>query len=76
MGLWGKIHKVVVRDLWRKVRLEATKQARGYTNRRMCFEQAKVFEAHAVLHGLCANLINALKLLMSKKMEMVSYRIL
>ena len=27
------------------------------------FELAKVFKAHAVLQGLCANLINALKLL-------------
>ena len=27
------------------------------------FEQAKVFKAHAVPQGLCANLINALKLL-------------
>ena len=27
VGLWVKDHKVVVRNLWRKVRLEATKQA-------------------------------------------------
>ena len=27
VGLWGKIHRVVVRDLWRKVRLEATGQS-------------------------------------------------
>ena len=27
------------------------------------FEQAKVFKAHAVPQGLCANLINALKML-------------
>ena len=32
--LWGKNHKVVVRNLWRKVRLEATEQAFGRTNRR------------------------------------------
>ena len=32
VGLWVKIHKLVVRDLWRKVRLEATKQAFGRAN--------------------------------------------
>ena len=31
-GLWGKDHKVVVRNLSRKVRLEATEQAFGRTN--------------------------------------------
>ena len=30
-------------------------------------QQAKVFEAHAVLQGLCANLINALKLLATQQ---------
>ena len=34
VGLWEKIHKVVVRNLWRKVRLEETEQAFGRTNRR------------------------------------------
>ena len=35
VGLWEKSkQQVVVRDLWRKIRLEATKQARGCTNRR------------------------------------------
>ena len=29
--------------------------------------QAKVFKAHAVLQGLCANLINALKLLANQQ---------
>ena len=33
VGLWEKINKVVVRDLWRKVRLEATEQAFGRRNR-------------------------------------------
>ena len=33
VGLWGKIHKVVARNLWRKVRLDATEQALGRTNR-------------------------------------------
>ena len=41
-----------VRNLWRKVRLEATEQA----------FLIKVFKAHAVPQGLCANLTNALKL--------------
>ena len=31
------------------------------------FEQAKVFKAHAVPQGLCANLINALKLLANQQ---------
>ena len=31
------------------------------------FEHAKVFKAHAVPQGLCANLINALKLLASQQ---------
>ena len=35
-GSLGKIHKVVVRKLWRKVRLEATEQAFGRTNRVQC----------------------------------------
>ena len=33
VDLWVNIHKVVVRDLWRKVRLEATEQAFGRANR-------------------------------------------
>ena len=42
------------------------------------FEQAKVFKAHAVPQGLCANLINALKLLADQQEDgdMVCYRIL
>ena len=40
------------------------------------FEQAKVFKAHAVQRGLCANLINALKLLANQQEDgMVSNRI-
>ena len=35
--------------------------------KREIFEQAKVFKAHAVPHGLCANLINALKLLANQQ---------
>ena len=31
------------------------------------FEQAKVFKAHAIPQGLCANLINALKLLANQQ---------
>ena len=31
------------------------------------FEQAKVFKAHAVPQGLCANLINSLKLLANQQ---------
>ena len=34
-----------------------------------CFEQAKVFKAHAVPQGLCANLINALNLLANQQEE-------
>ena len=31
------------------------------------FEEAKVFKAHAVPQGLCANLVNALKLLANQQ---------
>ena len=34
---------------------------------RESFEQAKVFKVHAVPQGLCANLINALKLLANQQ---------
>ena len=33
VGLWEKKHKEVVRNLWRKARLEATEQALGRANR-------------------------------------------
>ena len=62
VGIWEKHHKVVVRNLWRKVRLEATEQASGRANWGK-FEQAKVFKALALPHCLCANMVNALKLL-------------
>ena len=45
---------MVVRNLWRKVRVVQTGDS---------FEQGKVFKGHAVPRGLCENLINALKLL-------------
>ena len=67
VGLWGKDHEVVVRNLWRKVRLEATEQAFGRAHSGKSFEQAKVFKADAVPQGLCANLINALKLLANQQ---------
>ena len=66
VGLWVKGHKVVLRNLWREVGLEASEQAFGRANRES-FEQAKVFKAHAVPQGLCANLINALKLLANQQ---------
>ena len=53
---WKEAHKVVVRNLWRKVRLEGTTQAVGRAHWRS-FEQAKVFKAHAVPQRLCAKLI-------------------
>ena len=43
--------------MWREVRLEATEQAFGRTNR----------WAHAVPKGFCAHLINALKLLANQR---------
>ena len=61
-----KDHKVVVRNLWRKVRLEATKQAVGRANGKS-FVQAKVLKEHAVPQDLCANLIGALKLLANQQ---------
>ena len=57
----------MVRNLWRKVRLETTKQTVCRGNRGQFFEQAKVFKAHAVPQALCANLINALKLLANQQ---------
>ena len=57
---------MVVRNLWREVRLEATKQAL-VVQTGDGIEQAKVFKAHAVPRGLCANLINALKLLANQQ---------
>ena len=59
---------MVVRDLWRKVLLEATEQALGRANRGKVLSRQKVFKAHAIPQGMCANLIIALKLLA----EMVS----
>ena len=53
-------------NLWKKVWLEATKQAFGRAHRES-FEQAKVFKAHAVPQGLCENVINALKLLANQQ---------
>ena len=61
-----KNHKVVVRNLWRRAWLEATKQAVGRANWKN-YEQAKVFKAHAVPQGLCANFINALTLLANQQ---------
>ena len=61
-----KNHKVVVCTLWRNVRLEATEQAFGRANLES-FEQALAFKAHAVPQGLCANLVNALKLLANQQ---------
>ena len=65
-GSLGENHKVVVRNLWRRVRLEATEQVLGRANWES-FEQVKVFKAHAVPQGLCANLIIALKLLANQQ---------
>ena len=66
MGLWGKDHKVVVGNLLREIRLEATNRLLVVQT---CdsIEQAKVFKAHAVPQALCANLINALKLLANQR---------
>ena len=52
--------------MWRKVRLEATERLL-VVQTGDSIEQAKVFKAHAVPRGLCANLINALKLLANQK---------
>ena len=61
-----KAHTLVVRDVW-KIRLEATRPAFGGANKRKCVNQAKVFKAHAVPHGLCGNVIGALKLLANQQ---------
>ena len=67
MGLWERDHKVVVRNLWRKVRLETTKQARGYTNRVKVLSRQRSSKRPAVPQGLCANLVDALKLLANQQ---------
>ena len=67
VGLWEKTHKLVVCNLWRKVRLEATRTGFLVVQTGESFEQAKVFKAHAVPRGLCAILINPLKLLANQQ---------
>ena len=54
--------------MWREVRWEATGQA-FVVQTGDSIEQAKVFKAHAVPQGLCANLITALKLLANQQEE-------
>ena len=70
MGLRGeKPHNLVVCAMrrWREIRLEATENTLLVAQTGDIIEQAKVFNAHAVLHGFCANLINALKLLANQQ---------
>ena len=57
----------MVHDLWRKIRLEATKHRLLVVQTGESGNQAKVFRAHAVPQGLCGNLINALKLLANQQ---------
>ena len=66
-SLWVKVHKVVVRDLWRKVRLAATETGFWSYKQGKVLGRPKVFKAHAVPQGLCANLINALELLANQQ---------
>ena len=54
--------------MWREVRWEATEQA-FVVQTGDSIVQAKVFKAHAVPQGLCANLITALKLLANQQEE-------
>ena len=70
VGLWEKIHKVVVRNLWRKVRLEATEQAFGRTKRWQYWANQGL-KACAQIWLMRWNCWRT-----SKKMEMASYRIL
>ena len=62
----GRNHKVVVRKLWKKYdwrqpnRLLVVQTGES-------FQQAKVFKTHAVPQDLCANLINALRLLANQQ---------
>ena len=57
----------MVHNLWRKVRLDATEEAFLVVQTGDSFEQDKVFKAHAVPKGMCASLINALKLLANQQ---------
>ena len=55
--------QLVVRGVWRQIRMESTKQDSGGTNE----EEAKVFRAHAVPQGLCGKLTNAPRLLANQR---------
>ena len=60
--------QLVVCGMWRQVRMESAQQDTGEqlsTNT----NEAKVFKAHAAPHGLCENLINALKLLANQQTD-------
>ena len=52
--------------MWRKIRLEATGKL-SVVQTGDSIEQAKVFKAHAVPQGNCANLVNVLKLLANQQ---------
>ena len=57
---------MVVRNQWRTIRLEATKQALGGANRRKC-QPGQARQSACSAPGFCGNLINALKLLANQQ---------
>ena len=72
VGLWEQEHKVVFHTtkLWYAIcgeKYNWKQPNRLIVQAGECFEQAQVFKAHAVLQGLCANLINALKSLANQQ---------
>ena len=57
VGLWGKTYKLVVCDLWRKIRLEAIEHALGGANRRKC-QPGQGLQSACSTSGPMRNLIN------------------
>ena len=60
-------YKLVVRNLWREVRLEATKQAFWSCKQVIVLSRPRSSKHMQYVRGLCANLINALKLLANQQ---------
>ena len=67
MGLWEKTYKFGGAHFVEKSTIGSNRTGFWSWKLRIFIEQTKVFKAHAVPHGLCANLINALKLLANQQ---------
>ena len=65
---WQEAQQLVVCGLWRKYDWRAPNRLLVVQTGESA-SQAKVFKAHALPQGLCANLINALKLLANQQKD-------